>query len=103
MAHPYSAASLVPLVFAFAVHAAPVSSSPVKADQSLTDWSKEAISSLLGFFAAILTLLTMVLISSRSARGFFIRKAVILEMPRTPLTSPKDASHGHGINETRFE
>jgi len=53
---------------ASAVHAAPVKPSQPEPSQPQSSWSKEAIFSLIGLFAAILTILAMFLMASPSAR-----------------------------------
>ncbi|KAH3970050.1 hypothetical protein HBH70_068410 [Parastagonospora nodorum] len=56
------------LIFSLAVIISAVHAAPVEPNQPPSNWSKEAIFSLLGFFAAVLTILAMVLMASPSAQ-----------------------------------
>ncbi|KAH3948633.1 hypothetical protein HBI25_048660 [Parastagonospora nodorum] len=61
------------LIFSLAVIISAVHAAPVEPNQPPSSWSKEAIFGLLGFFAAILTILAMVLMASPSARKWCTR------------------------------
>ncbi|KAH4140118.1 hypothetical protein JI435_440840 [Parastagonospora nodorum SN15] len=62
------------LIFSLAVIISAVHAAPIEPNQPPSNWSKEAIFGLLGFFAAILTILAMVLMASPSARKWCTRE-----------------------------
>ncbi|KAH5215094.1 hypothetical protein HBI40_050830 [Parastagonospora nodorum] len=76
------------LIFSLAVIISAVHAAPVEPNQPPSSWSKEAIFGLLGFFAAILTILAMVLMASPSARKWCTREhaQTILHGERLQLT-----------------